>query len=147
MENESENTDSALYSHNYLELEEMINRILYKPIRVQLELVNQSVISYFLFDLKLDAHLSAIREYMLFENGTFSQCLVDEVFASFSSRPSSYLSPAHLNDALNKAVSQVAKTSPHVVNLGIRIVPVSKQNDADTHVFIRNLDRIQLLYR
>lgn len=155
MEDESTaDSSSQLYTHNYVEIEEILNRILYKPIRVQLDLVNKSVISFFFYDLKLDANLAAIRQYILFENGTFSQCFVDEIFASLMSVSTCYLSPVHLNDALNKAVAQVAKTCPYVANLGIRIVPVRKSHQAshrqtldESNILMRNLDRIQLIYK
>lgn len=158
MEVEDESTKGSstqLFTHNYVELEEILNRILYKPIRIQLELVNKSVISYFLFDLKLDENLAAIRQYILFENGTFSQCFVDEIFASLMTTTTSYLSPVHLNDALNKAVAQVSKTCIYVNNLGIRIGPPRKSNQQasqkqvldDSNVLMRNLDRIQLIYK
>jgi hypothetical protein len=139
---------SGLYSHYYVELEDLLNRILYNPIRVQLDIVNKSLVTYFLFDLRLDAHLGAIRQYLLFENGTFAQCFVEEIFEAMTQTAvKDYVSPVQLNDALNKAAAQV-KGCPYVQNVAIRIARRQRSDRMKSNDPIMScLDRIELVYK
>jgi len=127
---ETEQSNSTLiqgdiYSFNYIEIDDILNRILFKPIQIQSELVNKCLINYFLFDLNLEGHLEAIRKYFLFENGEFAQVLVDQLSENLFSidyvrdkslknevnrtknQQKNLLSPIYVYEALNKAVSQI----------------------------------------
>jgi hypothetical protein len=114
-----------VYSFNYIEIDDILNRILFKPIQIQSELVNKCLINYFLFDLNLEGHLEAIRKYFLFENGEFAQVLIDQLSENLFSidyvsdknlknevnrtkfQLKNLLSPIYVYEALNKAVSQI----------------------------------------
>ena len=140
---ESEESNTLLnkgdsYSFNYIEIDDILNRILYKPIQIQSELVNKCLINHFLFDLNIEDHLEAIRRYFLFENGEFAQVLVDQlsdnIFSidcigntnlnseSFSTKLQlrNLLNPIYVYEAFNKAMSQI-KNCKYVDNLTIFI--------------------------
>ena len=92
--------------------------------------MNKSLLYHF-FELSLDDHLVALRKYLLFENGDFSQTFVDHlcdrVFninansgRAVSSGSSFVLGPLHVNEALTKAIEQV-KNCTYVERLSVRI--------------------------
>ena len=156
IENEMQSS-SRIFSYDYLNIEEILNRILYKPIQTQLKIINKSIINHFLFDLKLEEHLAALRSYMFFENGEFAQTFVDhladrlfvldvESNSVFINNLDYLLSPIYMNEALTKAVSRVNKCK-YAENLSIRI-NTSRQNalpnDRDLFKF---LSRFELAYK
>lgn len=125
--------NEELFSFNYIELEEILNRILYKPVQVELGLINKCLINHFLFDLNLEEHLKALRQYLLFENGTFAQKFVDEILEKISFKDFDYLaldeksfdcesliSPIYISEAFSKTCSQI-KSCKYIDNLSIRI--------------------------
>ena len=146
-------------SFNYIEIDDILNRILFKPIQIQSELVNKCLINYFLFDLNLENHLEAIRKYFLFENGEFAQVLVDQLSESLFSvdytgnkglnseliKPKSQfknlLNPIYVYEALNKAVSQV-KNCKYIDKLSIFINNSSLNSNDDSR---KNDDLLMLL--
>ena len=140
VENEApaNSNDLSIYSYNYVDIDEILDRILFKPIQLQSELVNKCLINHFLFDLNLEDHLGALRKYLLFENGEFAQVFVDQIaeflfsidflnnkptrasHGGLNSDLKNLLSPIYVNEALNKAVSQV-KNCKYIENISIRI--------------------------
>ena len=124
----------TLFSYNYIEIDEILNRILFKPIQLQCDLVNKFLVNYFLFNLNLDDHLEALRKYVLFENGEFAQTFVDHLCDNFFSINflsnsiisnerfdfGNLMSPIYINEALNKAKSQV-KNCKYIENISIRM--------------------------
>ena len=160
VEAESPNTYLALkniYTFNYIEIDDILNRILFKPIQLQSDLVNKCLINYFLFELNLEDHLEAIRKYFLFENGEFAQVFVDQLAESIFSidfnRSQSaigtdtaairlklnfknLLNPIYVYEALNKAVSQV-RNCKFIDNLSIRINnDCSSKNNASSNKYV-----------
>ncbi len=154
IENECKDNGKQLYSYNYIEIDEILNRILFKPIQLQFEIVNKSLINYFLVELKLEEHLSALRKYLLFENGEFAQTFVDQLsdylftlnlfkksddLANIDFK--SFLSPIYISEALDKAVSQI-KNCKYIENLSIRIIDPnatfsgSKQTNRNISTFL-----------
>ena len=75
----------SVYSYNYIEIDDILKRILFKPIQLQSDLVNKCLVNYFLFDLNLEEHLEVLRKYFLFENGDFAQFFVDQLVESLFS--------------------------------------------------------------
>lgn len=145
-----ENTE--VYTFNYINLEEIFNRILYRPVQMQLSLVNRSCINYFLFDLKLEEHLGALRKYVLFENGIFAQKLVDELMVKIED--SHYtgnffdleflLSPIYLREAFNKTCALI-RNCKFVENLSIRLNVDKKSSKMGG--LLNYLSMIELVYR
>lgn len=155
------------FGYEYISVDEILNRILYKPIQTQLDLVNKSIIAHFLFDLKLDEHLAALRSYMFFENGEFAQTFVDHLLTSkgFESEhllligdvdsesriKSSHvtISPILINEAFNKAVSRVIKTCKYADNLSIRIDLSAESSHRATcsNSLMSFIDQFELVYK
>ena len=117
-----------LYSFNYLHLGEILKRSLTQPIQMQSEIINKSLLNYFLFDLNLEENLAALRMYMLCENAQFSGTLIDNLCENIlfsSNQKSSFLfsnplNPIFVTEALDKAVSSIKKCN-YVENFSIRL--------------------------
>ncbi len=118
-----------VFSFNYINLEELLNRSLAQSISTQSGIINKCLLHYFLFELRLEEHLAALRMYMLCENASFSQTLIDELCQSilFSTDQNtssflfkSQLNPVYVTEALDKAVSNI-KNCSYVENFSIRL--------------------------
>lgn len=125
---ESESKLSKLFSYNYLNVEEILQRIMFKPIQIQNEIVNKCLINYFFTQLKLEEHLIALRQYMLFESSEFSQTFINElcdtiIFTTnrFNNLNRNLLNPVYVNEALNKAIASVSKSCKYVERFSVRI--------------------------
>jgi gamma-tubulin complex component 6 len=131
IENESSSLNSGvelLFSYNYINIEEILNRLLYKPIQLQNELVNKCLMNHFFLELKLEQHLIALRQYMLFESSEFAHTFISElcdkiIFTSYSfnNLNKNLLNPIYVNEALDKAISSVNKNCKYVERFSIRI--------------------------
>ncbi|CAF1042296.1 unnamed protein product, partial [Brachionus calyciflorus] len=138
------------YSFNYVNLEEILSRILCKPIELQLSLVNRSIINLFLFDLKLEDHLQALRKYILLENGLFAQKLVDELMVKIEDTHYNgnfldlkfLLSPIFLKEAFSKTCSLI-KNCKFIENLSISFSRKERKNDG----LLNYIGMIELLYK
>lgn len=89
-----------------LPLSVVIEQSLILPIRTQIELVNQSLVNYFLVDMKLLRHLETIRDYILLNDGEFAQVMSDQLFEQVSQgvQPVKLLNPKNLTNILTKAL-------------------------------------------
>lgn len=145
------NDSAELHSFRYIDLEEILSRILYRPVQIQLNLVNKSCINYFLFDLRLEDHLLALRKYVLFENGVFAQKFVDELMLRIEDMHYNgqfvdlqfLLSPIYLKEAFAKACT-LFKNCQFISNLSIRLK--SKKNNTKVSGLLNYLDTIELNY-
>ncbi len=127
IENES-SSNLLLFSYNYINIEEILNRLLYKPIQIQNELVNKCLMNHFFLELKLEQHLIALRHYMLFESSEFAHTFISELCDkilftsySFNNLNRNLLNPIYVNEALDKAISSVNKNCKYVERFSIRI--------------------------
>lgn len=142
----------SLHSFKYIDLEQILSKILYRPVQVQLNLVNKSCINFFLFELKLEDHLQALRKYVLFENGVFAQKFVDELMVKIEDMHYTghfvdlefLLSSIYLKEAFAKAC-YLFKGCKFVNNLMIRLR--SKNNNSQMSGLMNYLDMIELDYQ
>lgn len=156
MENERKQFKEDLYSFNYVELDEILSRILYKPVQVELDLINKCLINHFLFDLNLEEHLRVLRKYLLFENGIFAQKFVDEILEKISFKDfdrlanlENVLSLIYVNEAFSKTCSEI-KNCKYLENFSIQInksksTPNSDTNSSDN--MLASLSMIELNYK
>jgi len=128
IENEASSSNLLLFSYNYINIEEILNRLLYKPIQIQNELVNKCLMNHFFLELKLEQHLIALRHYMLFESSEFAHTFISELCDkilftsySFNNLNRNLLNPIYVNEALDKAISSVNKNCKYVERFSIRI--------------------------
>ena len=124
---ESESKLIQLFGYNYINIEEILTRILFQPIQIQNELVNKCLVNYILTELKLEEHLTAFRMYMLFESSEFAQTFISElcdkiIFTQnrFNNLNENLLNPVIVNEALDRAVASV-KNCKYVENFSVRI--------------------------
>ncbi len=155
---EQQKKRDKLFSYDYINIDEILNRILYKPIEMQLDIVNKCLIHHFLFDLNLEKHLYALRKYLLFENGEFAQTFVDHMSEKLFDNPYPsqiiddtriidpvLMSPIFLNEALIKAKSRI-KNCTFVDNLSIIIQPHNKDQSISRD-YLKLLMRFELVYK
>ena len=124
---ESESKSIQMFGYNYINIEEILSRILFQPIQIQNELVNKCLVNYFLTELKLEEHLTALRMYMLFESSEFAQTFISElcdniIFTQnrFNNLNENLLNPVIVNEALDRAVASI-RNCKYVENFSIRI--------------------------
>jgi hypothetical protein len=134
---------SSTFTFSYINLNEILKKILYKPIELQSFFVNKCLVNYFLNSLKLYDHFQALRCYFLFENGQFTQTLIDYMYTKFfadNNRLINYstidfntlLNLLNINDALINAKTSV-KNSIFIDRLAITVdlISLSQKNETD----------------
>jgi len=157
-----------IFALNYVNLNEILSRILVTPIRIQNEIVNKSLVNYYLFELRLEAHFDSLRNLYFFENGEFSQLFIDflckKLFASDDYGESLNLAatksaldctftPTYVNEALNYSVANM-KNQQHTERLSIAINLAKEYNEkqrddeksAYTMKLLSNLNCLELKY-
>ena len=127
----------SLFTYNYMNIEEILTKILYKPINIQTRMVNKCLLNYFLFELKLEEHFASIRKFMFFENAEFSQCFVDDLsekmlLGNGELRCLNRFNSILVNEALCKAVAKSGIESHIADYLTIR-VNREKENGFNKH--------------
>ena len=57
-----------------------IRRCISEPLRTQISIVDSAIVDYYKEDLDILSHLTALRQFLLMEDGEFSQRLSDQLF-------------------------------------------------------------------
>ena len=55
-------------------------RCISEPLRTQISLVDSAMLNYFEADLNISLHFAFLRQFLLMEDGEFSQRLADQLF-------------------------------------------------------------------
>ncbi|XP_041460037.1 gamma-tubulin complex component 6-like isoform X1 [Lytechinus variegatus] len=124
----------------------IIKRSITAPLRAQVWLVNQSILDYFLVDLRVDKHFTALRRFLFLQDGEFGQALCDQIFDKLAQcvHLQELLSPLTLNQILSRAIQLSASSdSEQADNLSFALKwhpSVFKPNAIDT------LDCLELRY-
>ncbi|XP_043944728.1 gamma-tubulin complex component 6 [Protopterus annectens] len=76
------------------------------PLIAHVRLVNKAVVDYCFVELNIEKHFSALRHFLLMEDGEFAQSVSDLLFEKLGSgqTPGELLTPLVLNSILNKAL-------------------------------------------
>ncbi|XP_022099325.1 gamma-tubulin complex component 6-like isoform X2 [Acanthaster planci] len=125
----------------------IMKRSVTSPLLAQISLVNQSILDYFMVELKIGQHFKSIRSFLFLEDGEFGQSLCDQLFDKLSQgmRPNELLTPIVLNQVLARAIQNSAnRESQYTNNLGfsLKYLPHHfKPNAIDT------FDCLELRYR
>jgi gamma-tubulin complex component 6 len=132
---------------NPLSLLELINRSIVTPLTSQVSVVNQAVIAYFMEELGMQEHFSALRHFLLLEDGEFGHALTDGLCTKLSSgiSPSNLCSAGTLNGLLGgslEASLNVSLEQTSRLSFSLKRIPrVLKPND------INALDFLELRYK
>ncbi|XP_030829097.1 gamma-tubulin complex component 6 [Strongylocentrotus purpuratus] len=124
----------------------IIKRSITAPLRAQVWLVNQSILDYFLVDLRIDKHFTALRRFLFLQDGEFGHSLCDQIFDKLAQcvHLQELLSPLTLNQILSRAIQLSASSdSQQADNLSFALKwhpSVFKPNAIDT------LDCLELRY-
>lgn len=89
-----------------LPLPVLMKHSLTAPLAAHISLVNKAAVDYFFVELRLEAHLEALRHFLLMEDGEFAQSLSDLLFEKLGAgqTPGELLTPLVLNSLLSKAL-------------------------------------------
>ncbi|XP_070192962.1 gamma-tubulin complex component 6-like [Littorina saxatilis] len=128
-------------------LAKLLQQALTAPLSAQISLVNETVVNYFLVELKIDTHFEALHRYLFMADGDFAQNLTDILLDKFSScqMPYEMLTPVFLNSGLNRALQlSAAGKTQHGDNLSfsLRYMP-----DFFMHNAHDTLDCLELRYK
>ncbi|CAH1784421.1 unnamed protein product [Owenia fusiformis] len=98
-------------AHEYLTLPVLLTRSITIPLQAQIDLVNKCTVDYFIAELKINDHFTALRQYLLMEDGEFCETLSNQLFEKLGSspEPSQILNPVFLNNTLKKALGSSLK--------------------------------------
>ena len=136
---ESNEENSILFSFSYINVDEMLKRLLIRPIEIQTNFVNKCLVNYFLQQLSIEKHFIALRKYFLFEDCefafTFVSYLCSKIFSTNEQRPEAnrklkmaeIFNPINIHEALNVAKSSI-KSCKLIENLSICINEESSDN-------------------
>ena len=129
---ESNDNNSVLFSFSYISLDEILKRLLIRPIEIQTSFVNKCLLNYFFQKTRIEEHFIALRKYFLFEDCefafTFVSYLCSEIFSNNEQKPIynrklklvEIFNPININEALNSAKSSI-KNCKYIDNLSICI--------------------------
>ncbi|XP_072181800.1 gamma-tubulin complex component 6-like [Diadema setosum] len=142
---QSSDSDS-IEATDVLPLPIIIKRSITAPLRAQVWLVNQSILDYFLVELRIDKHFVALRRFLFLQDGEFGQALCDQIFDKLAHcvHLQELLSPITLNQILSRAIQLSASSNSELtdnLSFALKWHPmVYKPNAIDT------LDCLELRY-
>ncbi|XP_037369252.1 gamma-tubulin complex component 6 isoform X2 [Talpa occidentalis] len=98
--------ETAAQLSELLPLPVLMKHSLMTPLAAHVSLVNKAAVDHFFVDLRLEAHLEALRHFLLMEDGEFAQSLSDLLFEKLGAgqTPGELLTPLALNGLLSKAL-------------------------------------------
>ncbi|XP_013191581.1 gamma-tubulin complex component 6 [Amyelois transitella] len=101
-----EEKNERITSDNIATLTACLQRSVMLPLTYQLEVVNNSILSYFLVNLDLYEHLRCLKDYFFLMDGEFSRSICHNLFSKMSRtlNPHELLNFASLHSILDKAL-------------------------------------------
>ncbi|KAL4226032.1 Gamma-tubulin complex component 6 [Mactra antiquata] len=101
-----DNIYNDIEGYQYLPLSAVIKSSIISALEIQVSLVNESLVRYFLTDLQIEEHFMALRRYLCMGDGDFSEILCDLLMDKLGTnpRPQDIINPIFLNNCLNKAI-------------------------------------------
>lgn len=100
---------------NIATLTACLQRSVMLPLTYQLEVVNNSILTYFLGDLDMYEHLRSLKDYFFLMDGEFSRSICHNLFAKLTKtlNPQELLNFATLHNILDKALgSSISRKFP-----------------------------------
>ncbi|KAG1681788.1 Gamma-tubulin complex component 6 [Nymphon striatum] len=99
--------DKDIESSLNMPLSVLIHRSLIKPVSLQVNLINKSIVDYFMVDLQINEHFHALRNFLFLHDGEFGHMLSEQLFEAVSncSTPAQVLNPMTLNNLLSRSLS------------------------------------------
>lgn len=98
--------DTKINCDNIATLTACLQRSVMLPLTYQLELVNNSILTYFLVNLDMYEHLSSLKDYFFLMDGEFSRSICQNLFSKLVTtiNPQELLNFATLHNILDKAL-------------------------------------------
>ncbi|XP_077870615.1 LOW QUALITY PROTEIN: gamma-tubulin complex component 6-like [Saccoglossus kowalevskii] len=125
----------------------ILKRSITSTLTAQINLVNRSILDYFMVDLNIDRHFESLRHFLFLEDGEFGHRLCHQLFERLAqgATPVELLSPMSLNSILAKALqAAVYGETKFAENLSfaLKYYPLAfKRNSIDA------LDCLELRYK
>ncbi|RVE44563.1 hypothetical protein evm_010778 [Chilo suppressalis] len=127
--------DRKIDSNNIATLSACLQRSVMLPLTYQLEVVNNSILTYFLVNLDMYEHLRSLKDYFFLMDGEFSRSICHNLFTKLEKtvNPQELLNFATLHNILDKAlgssISHVHKFSENL-SFSLTDVPLSLQHSS-----------------
>jgi hypothetical protein len=97
-------------------LPSILQRCIGEPLKTQIRIVDSAIVDCFTEDLNVKHHFSSLRQFLLMEDGEFSQRLSDQLFERISNsrvaNGQDVLNPVVLNDILRNALRFSSRLIP-----------------------------------
>ncbi|XP_050668797.1 gamma-tubulin complex component 6 [Leptidea sinapis] len=127
--------EDKINCNNIATLTACLQRSVMLPLTYQLEVVNNSIVTYFLVDLDMYDHLRSLKDYFFLMDGEFSRSICHNLFAKLTQtlNPQELLNFSTLHNILDKAlgssISHVHKFSENL-SFSISESPLSFQHSS-----------------
>lgn len=101
-----EDDEKKITCDNIATLTACLQRSVMLPLTYQLEVVNNSILTYFLVNLDMYEHLRSLKDYFFLMDGEFSRSICDNLFSKLvkTLNPQELLNFATLHNILDKAL-------------------------------------------
>ncbi|XP_063828941.1 uncharacterized protein LOC135078272 [Ostrinia nubilalis] len=130
-----EEKDEKITNDNIATLTACLQRSVMLPLTYQLEIVNNSILTYFLVNLDMYEHLRSLKDYFFLMDGEFSRSICHNLFSKLTKtlNPQELLNFATLHNILDKALgSSISHVHKFSENLSFTITesPLSFQHSS-----------------
>ncbi|CAK1543067.1 unnamed protein product [Leptosia nina] len=130
-----EDDDECITCNNIATLTACLQRSVMLPLTYQLEVVNNSILTYFLVNLDMYEHLRSLKDYFFLMDGEFSRSICHNLFAKLTKtlNPQELLNFSTLHNILDKALgSSISHVHKFSENLSFTIpeAPLSFQHSS-----------------
>ncbi|KAL0828859.1 hypothetical protein ABMA28_003768 [Loxostege sticticalis] len=130
-----EEKDVKITNDNIATLTACLQRSVMLPLTYQLEVVNNSILTYFLVNLDMYEHLRSLKDYFFLMDGEFSRSICHNLFSKLTKtlNPQELLNFATLHNILDKALgSSISHVHKFSENLSFTITesPLSFQHSS-----------------
>ncbi|CAB3244337.1 unnamed protein product [Arctia plantaginis] len=130
-----EDNEKKITCDNIATLTACLQRSVMLPLTYQLEVVNNSILTYFLVNLDMYEHLRSLKDYFFLMDGEFSRSICDNLFSKLvkTLNPQELLNFATLHNILDKALgSSISHVHKFSENLSFTITesPLSFQHSS-----------------
>lgn len=114
----AEEEENKVKCNSIATLTACLQRSVMLPLTYQLEVVNNSILTYFLVNLDMYEHLRSLKDYFFLMDGEFSRSICHNLFAKLTKtlNPQELLNFSTLHNILDKALgSSISRKCPNLI--------------------------------
>ncbi|CAD5121715.1 DgyrCDS10199 [Dimorphilus gyrociliatus] len=143
---DSDNSENEIFSENNLvvSVTSAVSRCLATPILLQKSLIDNALLSYFIYELEFDKHIKTVRDFVLFCDGAFAHQLAHQLASSMDDYDNykgvgSILHPYFLKEIRNKSLTAAVSKRTSVASEFVDFLVTEEEdiNDKGSNVVKR----------